>query len=350
MGVCHLTMEREIRYCTTEDGVRIAYSVEGEGPPLLFVHYVYAFSLSHLVPSYDDDVKRIASGHQLIRYDMRGTGLSQRDTDDFSPAAQLKDMEAVAEALRLHRFTLLGAAAGGPRTIAYAAAHPDQVAGLILYASFARLLDVFPREQLQAFATLAATNWQFATRTLADISVRSHDEQEGLRWARLTEQSTSGKNMARIIEANIDGDVSDLLPRVECPTLVCHSRNDALWPFDLGRRLAEGIPNARLFAFDGDRGGPFTDSDQAIDAMQAFLKELASADSAGDAETRPLTPREIEILRLIAAGMTSQEISRHLKVSVRTVGRHITNIYNKIDARGRADATAYALRHGLAGK
>ena len=57
--------------------------------------------------------------------------------------------------------------------------------------------------------------------------------------------------------------------------------------------------------------------------------------------------RELEVLRLVAAGQTNKEIAEHLVLSVRTVECHINNLYAKIGARGKADATAYAFRHGL---
>lgn len=342
-------MSAEVRYCTTKDGVRIAYCVEGEGPPLFFCHYVYSFSLSHLVPSYDDAIQRIGLGRRLIRYDMRGTGLSQREVDDLSPSAAIRDIEAVVEALQLERFVMLGAAIGGARSVEYAARHPDKVSALVLYESFPRLLDVLPRELFQMFAMLARANWRVATRSLTDIATRTRDEKEQQQWIDLIFNSISGETMARMVEAGIDLDVSDLLKEVRCPALVCHSRNDMQWPFALGRRLAEGIPNARLVPLEGDSGGSFTDPAAALDAIDAFLTEQmpATALTDGSRHAKPLTPRETEILRLISNGMTSKEISLHLSLSVRTVGRHITNIYDKISAHSRAEATAYALRHGL---
>jgi pimeloyl-ACP methyl ester carboxylesterase/DNA-binding CsgD family transcriptional regulator len=342
----------DVRYCASEDGVRIAYCVEGEGPPLLFCHYVYSFSLAHRVPMYNDAVRAMGQGRQMIRYDLRGTGLSQRDADDISPAADIRDIEAVARALGLERFFILGATVGGARAIEYAATHPDQVAGLILYESFSRLLDVYPRPLLQSFAQLCRTDWVLGTHAVADVAVRQYDMEEEMRWAQMISDSVTGETMARMMEVGIDLDVSHLLEHIGCPTLVCHSRNDSLWPFELGVRLAEGIPNARLVPLDGDNGGPFTDSQAAIEAMHAFLDEqrpptTAVVMEAPTASRKPLTKRETEVLRLIAAGMTSKEISQELSLSVRTVGRHITNIYDKIGARSRADATAYALRNGL---
>lgn len=346
-------MEQAVQYCTAEDGIRIAYCAEGEGPPLLLVHYVYSFSLSHLVPVYDKAIRRIGRGRTLIRYDMRGTGLSQRDVDDLSPDAMVRDLEAVVHASHIQNFTLLGAASGGSRAIQYATLHPDQVAALILYEAFPRVTEIFPRELLESFSLLARANWRNATRSLSDVATRTRDEDEQRQWMELTFNSVSGEIMARIVETHLDVDVSGLLASVACPTLVCHSRNDLQWPFALGQRLAEGIPNSLLVPLEGDSGGAFTDPNAAIDAMEAFLSEQQppSLRQAGSGiEGRPLTPRETEILQMIATGMTSKEISQKLDLSVRTVGRHITNIYDKIGARGRADATSYAHRQGLTEK
>lgn len=342
----------EVLYCTAKDGTRIAYSVEGEGPPLLFCHYVYSFSLSHRLPNYEETIKRLGEGRQLIRYDLRGTGLSQREVDDLSPAADVSDIAAIVDAMEMERFFILGATAGGARAIEYAATYPDQVGGLVLYESFPCLLDVYPRQLLQAFAHLSRTDWELATHSLSDVAIRQLDAEEEIQWARLINDSVTGDTMARMIEASMELDVSELLNRVQCPTLVCHSRNDPLWPFELGARLAAGIPNARFVPLEGDRNGPFTEPEAALGVISGFLDELQSSrEYSAEVAAIPqkaLTPRETEVLRLIAAGMTSKEISQHLSLSIRTVGRHITNIYDKIGARGRADATAYALRQGLA--
>jgi DNA-binding CsgD family transcriptional regulator len=170
-----------------------------------------------------------------------------------------------------------------------------------------------------------------------------------LRWARLIEESLTGETMARIMEAGAGLDVSHLLAGIECPTLVCHAHADPLWPVKCGLQLAEGIPNARFVALEGHEGGPFTNAQSAVDAIDSFLLELFPENQKAPATTGklPLTPRETDILRLIAAGLTSREMARRLSLSVRTVGRHITNIYDKIGARGRADATAYAMKHGI---
>jgi DNA-binding CsgD family transcriptional regulator len=81
----------------------------------------------------------------------------------------------------------------------------------------------------------------------------------------------------------------------------------------------------------------------------ALLSETSLPGPKARSTARPagLTEREVEVVALIAAGRTNAEIAEALVLSVRTVERHITNAYAKIDARGKADATAFALRHGL---
>jgi len=148
-------MEREVRYCTTEDGVRIAYCVTGEGPPLVIsAPFIQSFSLNHVVPEFEGMLNRVGQGRQLVQYDMRGTGLSQREVGDLSYAATLLDLEAVVRALRLKRFSLWGMTIGGPRAIEYAVRHPRLVGRLILTGTFARLLDVFSRETLKGLCSI----------------------------------------------------------------------------------------------------------------------------------------------------------------------------------------------------
>ena len=216
-------------------------------------------------------------------------------------AAAIKDIEAVAAALDLDRVILLGATVGGVRAIEYTARHPDRVAGLILYEAFPALRNVFPRDLLESISKLARSNWRFALRSVCDIAIRNLDEDEGMRWEELTYKSTTGELMARLIESQFELDVSGVLAQLECPTLVCHSRNDPLWPFEQGVLLAEGIPNARLVPLEGHEAGPFTNAQSAVDAIDAFLAELPAAPalvaaSEPAAPAKPLTQRETEVL------------------------------------------------------
>jgi DNA-binding NarL/FixJ family response regulator len=159
-------------------------------------------------------------------------------------------------------------------------------------------------------------------------------------------------------------DVTDLLPRLKAPTLVLHRSGIPWLPVDIARSLASRIPDARLSILEGESTAPYLgDSEEAASLIDEFLsvvEEERTARREADAlvserdESAPargypdgLTAREVEVLRRLAGGRTNTEIAEELYVSVRTVERHIANVYAKIGARGRANATAYALTHNL---
>jgi DNA-binding CsgD family transcriptional regulator len=164
-------------------------------------------------------------------------------------------------------------------------------------------------------------------------------------------QSITAEGLVAAYESISDIDVTELLPLVRAPTLVLARRASEVLPLDVARDLTAGIPNARLVPLEGTGVIPYPDvMEQFVGAIKDFLAETpapAAPAPPSDIDPSVLTAREREVLCLIAAGRTSSEISRELTLSVRTVGRHITNLYAKIGARTRADATAYAIRHGL---
>ncbi len=159
-------------------------------------------------------------------------------------------------------------------------------------------------------------------------------------------------------------DVTDELSSIHAPCLVLHRRDVEWLSLDAARQLAASIPDAKLVLLPGEATVPYLgDSGPVLEALREFqcadvehttacqgLADSAPADGDSTAP-RPdgLTEREAEVLRLIAAGLSNNDIARQLFLSVRTVERHIGNIYGKIETRGRANATSYAIRHGLAG-
>jgi class 3 adenylate cyclase/pimeloyl-ACP methyl ester carboxylesterase len=278
-------MEREVRYCTTEDGVRIAYCVEGEGPALVICpEFVESFSLDHLLPEAQPFRRRLGDGRQLVLYDTRGTGLSQRDVTDMSHTALLRDLEAVVRALRLKRFSLWSAGIGGLQAIAYAARHPRQVDRLVLYGAVARVLDAFSRETLESFAHLAQANWELAARTFVDTGMRRQSEEAGLRLAEWHRQSTTGDVVARMIEANVELDLTPLLPRVKAPTLVLQWLNDVLYPVALSQKVAAAIAGARFVPLQESW---LRDTQSVLGAVNAFLDEEQAAEPASAAPAPP---------------------------------------------------------------
>jgi DNA-binding CsgD family transcriptional regulator len=173
------------------------------------------------------------------------------------------------------------------------------------------------------------------------------------RWyTEYVKQSVTAEGLVAAYDAITRIDVSGLLPRVKAPTLVLARRSSEVLPLAVARELTAVIPDARLVLLEGTGVIPFPDvMEPFVSAITSFLAEHRADGAARKRPDTPpsiLTPRETEVLRLLARGRSSSQISAELSLSVRTVGRHITNIYAKIGARTRADATAYAIRQGIA--
>lgn len=240
-------MERDVRFCTTDDGVRIAYSVEGDGPDMVCCpEFIGSFTLDHLIEDQMGYWRALWRGRRVIRYDMRGTGLSQRDVDDVSHAALVRDLDAVVQASGARDFTLWGTTLGGPRAVAHAAANPA-VRRLVLHRTFANAGQLMSPERVRSFADLARVNWPTAAQVFADMPVREEFPEAGINQAKLYVQSTSGDLVARMLLEGFEStDVRALLPRLRMPVLVMHRREDPMIPFALAQQLAAAIPGARL--------------------------------------------------------------------------------------------------------
>ena len=357
-------MEPRIRYAISVDGVSIAFWTLGRGEPLL---YMAGGPWGHVelwdIPQCRSWYERLAQERMLVRYDVRGTGFSERDVSDHSLDALVADVEAVVDRLGLDRFDMFGAFDAGPVAIAYAARHPERVSHLILWCSWARTSDMrSPR--IRAWLGLIDQDWELMTDTCAHLALGWPAGEVGRHAAQRLRESVSPEAARAALEAMGTFDVTELLPRLKVPTLVLH-RNDIPWlPVSIARELASRIPDARLSILEGESTAPYLgDTEAAASAIDEFLdegKEERTEQREADARVSKqeesgadrghsdgLTTREVEVLRLLAGGKTNDEISEELFLSVRTVERHVANIYAKIGARGRANATAYALTHNL---
>ena len=250
------TYEQEIQFCTAPDGVQIAYSRIGQGPPLVktgnwMTHLEFDFES----PIWRHLYRELARDHTFIRYDARGNGLSDREVEHVSFAAFVHDLEAVVDAAGVERFALLGISQGCAVSIGYAIRHPERVSHLVLYGGFAlgwnkRARTEAEKEQAAAMMTLMRLGWgqeDPAFRQLFTSQFIPGGTKQQADWFNeLQRISTSPADAVRNFKANGDIDVTDLLAKVTVPTLVMHARDDARVPFDAGRRLAAGIPGARF--------------------------------------------------------------------------------------------------------
>jgi len=247
--------QQEVHFCTASDGVRIAYAVAGQGPPLVKA----ANWLNHLEydwqsPIWSELLHELAASHWLVRYDERGNGLSDWDVDDISFEAFVRDLESVVDAAGLDRFALLGISQGCAVSIVYAIRHPERISHLVLYGGFARGRARRDPEHARTLLSLVKQGWgqeNPAFRQFFTSLFFPEGTPEQMQWFNdLQRITTSPENAVRIMEATGELDISDLLPQVRVPTLVLHCRNDAAVVLDEGRRLAAGIPGAKFVALE----------------------------------------------------------------------------------------------------
>src|SRR5215813_11414203 len=253
-------LQQEVHFCTASDGVRIAYAVAGQGPPLVkAANWLNQLEYDWRSPIWRELFHELAAEHRLIRYDERGNGLSDWNVDDISFEAFVRDLETVVDAAGLDRFSLLGVSQGCPVSIAYAIRNPGRVSHLVLYGGYARGWrrrgDPAEIEKADAVQTLMRHGWgqeNPAFRQIFTTRFMPSGTPEQMRWFNdLQRMTTSPDNAARIRRANENIDITDLLSQIRIPTLVLHCRNDAAQPHEEGRILAAGIPGARFVTLEG---------------------------------------------------------------------------------------------------
>jgi pimeloyl-ACP methyl ester carboxylesterase/class 3 adenylate cyclase len=273
-------MDQRIGFCTAADGTHIAYSIAGNGPPFVKT----ANYLSHLEADWHSPVFRhflqaFSKHHTLIRYDERGTGLSDWHAADLSFDSWVSDLETVVDAVGLQKFALFGQSQGGPVAVAYTVRNPERVSRLILLGTYARGwlhrdLNEEQREEEETLISLMRVGWgrenpafrQFFTAQLIPDATR--DQMQS--FDELMRVSADPKVAAKLEREMHLTDVRNLAPKVSVPTLVMHARHDAAVPFEEGRRLAGLIPGAQFIPLDS-RNHILTVSEPA---WQRFLNEL----------------------------------------------------------------------------
>jgi pimeloyl-ACP methyl ester carboxylesterase/DNA-binding CsgD family transcriptional regulator len=354
---------QEIRFLRAPDGVRLAWALHGAGRPLVNV----ACWLSHLQFDWESPVWRhlledLGQFVTLVRYDERGSGLSDWQIADYSLEARLSDLEAVIDQLGLERVALLGMSQGGPVAVAYAARHPERVSHLVLLGTQDRgiLTARLPAERMIEFDTLLnliRIGWARANpvfrRVFTNLFIPGATDEE-VRWFDdLQRMSTSTDNAVRMWVERARVNVAPLLPKVRAQTLVLHAVDDQAIPFGAGRRVARGIPGARFVPLESGnhillRGEPAWQ--RFVDEVRDFLaRDGNGAEGAQDPMLAALSRREVEILRLAAEGLSNVEIGEALGLSTRTVERHLSNAYDKRGVSGksaRAAAVARVVAHG----
>jgi class 3 adenylate cyclase/pimeloyl-ACP methyl ester carboxylesterase len=270
-----------IKYCTTSDGARIAFSVEGAGTP-----YVWMPSSSQAgqlagggVAAPPAFMQRWATKFKVVAYDTRGFGLSAKSPPDLSLRARLADLEAVITAVCDAPVILRAMADAGGIAAAFAATRPELVRALVLFAPYAsgrELVALRPGMQ-EALLGLMKADRNIGAKTLITLLFGRSlpPEVEG-------SADISADTLALLLQATASLEVGDLLGDVVAPTLVIHGREDALIPVDLGRAVASAIPNAQLYEYDGPHMPPSWEIVNAVTSViSEFLAVQAPIEDAG---------------------------------------------------------------------
>jgi DNA-binding CsgD family transcriptional regulator len=257
---------------------------------------------------------------------------------------------AVIEHLDLRDCCLFGIGYGGCVAMAYAALHPERIGSLVLYGSFANGAATCPVPVQRSLVGLVSAHWGIGSRVLSEMFFPGGDPDVADWFSRLQRASVSAATAAATLELVYRVDIRPLLQTIAVPALVLHRRDDRTIPYRLGREVAALLPNSRFVELEG-RAYHFWEGD--TDALLGAVFEFLGVRTAPILGVRPvvvepgLSSREVEVLRLIADGLSDREIAFRLTLSPHTVHRHVSNIRRKLLQPSRAGAAAYAARHGL---
>ncbi|MCL4232320.1 MAG: alpha/beta fold hydrolase [Dehalococcoidia bacterium] len=333
-----MTTRNPIHHATTADGLTIPFTISGSGYPLL---HLPNFGLLDPGPKEQLVHQAIEERFQRIAFDGRGTGLAPRGLISYTIADRIADLEAVVAASGVSRFVLHGHAWQCATAIRFAVEHPGTVAALWL---------VNPFPPGPGFGPMPLTEvrpdaWQHLLRSLAAASLPA----TSLEMQNITE------NLARRV-AHADyvvmarglasDDVTAFMARVTVPVLVIGVEGLGLEP---AARVAAAIPGTAFSAMpSAEFKGMRETEDWPLRAFCSFAADrvpevMSATPGVGHVASEKLTPREVQVLGLIAAGRTNAQVAAEMVLSERTVARHVANIYAKLGVHNRAQVTAFAI-------
>jgi pimeloyl-ACP methyl ester carboxylesterase/DNA-binding CsgD family transcriptional regulator len=345
---------QRIRYLSTPDGVRLAWAEAGSGPSLVKA----ANWLSHLEFDWESPVWRhwirfFTDHFRFVRYDERGCGMSDWKVGDLSQQRWADDLEAVIDAAQLEGpLLLLGISQGAATCVRYAVRHPERVSRMILYGAYARGVDRRENPEgarlYRAIIDMAQLGWATGNPAFRQVFTSRFvpgANEEQLRWFNdLCAKTTSPEIAAALLEARASVDVTELLSEIRMPTLVIHSRDDQITPLEEGRRLAAGIPGAEFVELDSSNHVLLEHEpawQRFCDVVREFTR-VGSPAHSDHAAFASLSPRERQILALIADGLSNAEIAGTLGISDKTVRNHLSSVFDKLGVWSRAQAIVFA--------
>jgi pimeloyl-ACP methyl ester carboxylesterase/DNA-binding CsgD family transcriptional regulator len=340
-----------VRFLRASDGVQLAWAEAGSGPPLVKA----ATWLTHLEHDFESPVWHhwtsfLADQFRYVRYDERGSGMSEWDIRDLSLDRRVADLEAIVDAAGLDEaFTLLGISQGSCLCVAYAVRHPERVARMILCGGYARgalcRTDEEANRTYEAIIGLA-TMWGSdnpAFRQVFTSRFIPGGTEQQLQWFNdLCLKTVSPALAGPLLRARAETDITSLLSQVRTPTLVLHGREDAVVPLSEGRLLATEIPGAQFVELES-RNHVLLEHEPAWAKFKEAVLEFTGQSSASqEGAFSDLSKRERETLALLADGLSNSEIAERLGISEKTVRNHLSHLFDKLGVWSRAQAIVFA--------
>ncbi|MGE0599963.1 MAG: alpha/beta fold hydrolase [Dehalococcoidia bacterium] len=340
-------MDTRIVFATSHDGVRVAAAVEGSGFPLLWPGLpVNSRAVSG--PFFEHGhlwFERLTKRHQLIALDLRGTGLADRHCQTHTFADYVTDMSAMLDELHVGTVDILAMGVRFPIAIRFAALHPVRVRRLLLAG-----VTVGPTAASGSAQALAgsvarefvARDFRGYLETLAARTTSS--EVSASAYADRLEQCTDQVSMLAELEALEREDIRDDLRRLRCPCLVVELRDNTMIAPGHSAAFQALVPQAEIVLVPNRTKVSWLHD--FADAIEHFEDRLDAAENTPGNELR-LSPREVDVLRLVVSGFTNASIAEALTISRSTVDRHVANIYAKAGVHNRAEVVRWAIAHGI---
>lgn len=337
-----MTAPLGIRYASIPCG-QVAFGVAGAGPGYLMMPGHVCFSDFRNAPWVEHIFLEITSTHTFVTYDHVGGGLSSRDSLDYSLEALSTELEAVVEASGCERVSIFTCGTDTPAAIRYAATHTERVSALTISNGWPRGSDRVRTDQSKTLLDAMMADWDITARAISRMwmnwSVTDAD-----RVNEFVRNATDLPTYREYTEAMWSHDASPYVEKVTAPTLVLYTLNPYM-PVDVSQEMVARIPDARLQIVE-----VASTLQELFDASRTFIATLNRPDSGTPVAQAcgALSSRESAVLKMLAEGSSNAAIAAHLTLSVRTVERHVRNIYNKIGVHNRAAATRWAIDNGMA--
>lgn len=358
-GATTLHKLSHVNFCNSADGTALAFAVAGRGPPLVWVTLQYTDNdLVSPGPVSKHWMDALMARHSVIRFDMRGCGLSERAPTRMSADAWVEDLEAVVNAAGLTRFAMMAVCTGSYAAIEYAARHSQRLTHLVLYGGsvrgrLTRELNTAQRDDalsaLQVYESGLNGRSEFAptfrrvftTQFYPDAPPEQLDAID-----RIISQRMHGTIAAQSVREFYGLDLSARAQLIRTPSLVLHARHDILYPLAEGQQLAARIPASRFVLVESSNNTALL-GEAAWPQVRDTVLEFLADDKNPVAQPVRLTVRQRDVLRHIVQGHTDKQIARALSLSPRTVEMHVSAALKALGSKTRAQAAHHVAQHGL---